>query len=67
MFTPADRDRLASVESTVKELKEYLIGNGDTGRIPKLEKRVSRLEQVLAWGAGIVAGVKLALAMKWKT
>ena len=63
-FYKSDRERLASIETTLQELKNALIGDGDTGRIPKLEHRVGRLERAAAWlaGAGALIGVYLKTA-----
>jgi hypothetical protein len=48
----SDSERLAVIETLLQEIKVSLIGDGETGRIPRLERRVGKLEYLWRWAAG---------------
>jgi hypothetical protein len=43
-----------------------LIGDGSTGRIPKIERRLARVERIGQWAAGAVAAIGFYLKATWK-
>lgn len=58
---PADDTRLKSIEASVDEIKQALLGSysGHAGLIP----RVERMEGILRWVLGIVTAIIIAGAV----
>jgi hypothetical protein len=60
----SDSERLASIETTVTDLKHHLMGNGQPGQIAQLHgrinehgKRLASLEKWKWWVMGIGVGI----------
>ncbi len=50
-------DRLARIETEVRFLRTELIGDGQPGRLPLMEKRLRRLETKVDQQVGFVAAI----------
>ena len=56
-----DSERLAVVETIVKDLHHTLLGNGQPGKIEQHERRIAKLENWRWWVLGILFGLGVAL------
>lgn len=56
---PTIGERLATIELTVTELKEHLMGNGQPGVLATLDGRLEKLENLryIMFGIGIGIGI----------
>ena len=56
-----DSERLASMETTLDDIKHRLFGNGRPGHIDGIYNRLSKLENWRWWVVGIAVGAGVVL------
>ncbi|MBI3405309.1 MAG: hypothetical protein HY046_07595 [Acidobacteria bacterium] len=55
-------ERLTRVEESLRLMRQDLIGNGQPGRIPQLEKSLGQVRDEQIRERGILAGISLAIS-----